>query len=422
MHLPVLLTVFYLLSPAVLIYLCRKYVVFERIGTILLAYGIGLLIANIGVLPAPSGQLKTMLIEHAGLNIEAVRQMVASGELPQSDLLYFRINKLQNLFTIITIPLALPLLLFAADIHAFSKMAGKAFLSMGLALFAVVLIVVSGFFIFQNLIEDDLWKISGLMIGLYSGGTPNLAAIKMALNVSSETYIITHTYDTIVSAAYLFFLITIGEKFFRQLLPPYRFAGQENGSDENDKNFTFKHKLFSKKGFFKHGKAILISVVIFGVSGAFTLLFPAKLEMLVVILSITTLSILVSSYSKIKITSDSFHIGMYFILVFSVVVASMADISIITNVSSALFYYIVYAIFFSLFLHVLLAYFFKIDSDTVMVTSSALICSPPFVPMIAGAINNKEVIVSGLTVGIVGYAIGNYLGVGVAYLLRGLMV
>ncbi|MFW5657340.1 MAG: DUF819 family protein, partial [Bacteroidota bacterium] len=60
--------------------------------------------------------------------------------------------------------------------------------------------------------------------------------------------------------------------------------------------------------------------------------------------------------------------------------------------------------------------------DTVMVTSSALICSPPFVPMIAGAINNKEVIVSGLTVGIVGYAIGNYLGVGVAYLLRGLMV
>ena len=53
-----------------------------------------------------------------------------------------------------------------------------------------------------------------------------------------------------------------------------------------------------------------------------------------------------------------------------------------------------------------------------MVTSAALICSPPFVPMIAGAIHNREVIVSGLTVGIVGYAIGNYLGVAIAYLLQ----
>ena len=41
-------------------------------------------------------------------------------------------------------------------------------------------------------------------------------------------------------------------------------------------------------------------------------------------------------------------------------------------------------------------------------------CSPPFVPMIAGALNNKEIVVSGLTVGIMGYAIGNYLGVLIA--------
>jgi len=45
---------------------------------------------------------------------------------------------------------------------------------------------------------------------------------------------------------------------------------------------------------------------------------------------------------------------------------------------------------------------------------------PPFVPAVAGAIKNKEIIVSGLTVGIIGYAVGNYLGVLVAEFLRAL--
>jgi uncharacterized membrane protein len=69
-------------------------------------------------------------------------------------------------------------------------------------------------------------------------------------------------------------------------------------------------------------------------------------------------------------------------------------------------------------LHVLIAKFFKIDADTVIVSGVALVCSPPFVPVVAGALKNREIILTGLVVGIVGYAIGNYLGVFIAYALR----
>ncbi|MBS4059644.1 MAG: DUF819 family protein, partial [Bacteroidetes bacterium] len=72
----------------------------------------------------------------------------------------------------------------------------------------------------------------------------------------------------------------------------------------------------------------------------------------------------------------------------------------------------------SLFMHVLLSKIFKIDADTVMITSTAMICSPPFVPVVAGAIKNKEVILPGITIGIIGYAIGNYLGFLIANLLK----
>ena len=111
---------------------------------------------------------------------------------------------------------------------------------------------------------------------------------------------------------------------------------------------------------------------------------------------------------------------MYLILIFSLGVASMADIREFSGAAPGLFLYITYVVFGSLILHVLLSRYFKVDSDTVMVTSTALICSPPFVPVIAGAIRNREVIVSGLTVGILGYAIGNYLGYFVALIIKGL--
>jgi len=82
-----------------------------------------------------------------------------------------------------------------------------------------------------------------------------------------------------------------------------------------------------------------------------------------------------------------------------------------------LVFYIGLAIFGTLFLHVLLSSIFKIDTDTTIITSTALCCSPPFVPVVAGALKNKEIIISGITVGIIGYAIGNYLGVSLAWLL-----
>jgi uncharacterized membrane protein len=71
-------------------------------------------------------------------------------------------------------------------------------------------------------------------------------------------------------------------------------------------------------------------------------------------------------------------------------------------------------------LHVLLASFFKIDVDTVIITSVAGICSPPLVPMVASALKNKEIVITGVVTGIIGWVIGTYLGIAVAYILHNL--
>lgn len=46
--------------------------------------------------------------------------------------------------------------------------------------------------------------------------------------------------------------------------------------------------------------------------------------------------------------------------------------------------------------------------------------SPPFVPMAATALKNREVVVSGVVTAIIGWVIGTYLGMGVAYVMRAL--
>ena len=79
--------------------------------------------------------------------------------------------------------------------------------------------------------------------------------------------------------------------------------------------------------------------------------------------------------------------------------------------------YITIIVFGSLLLHTIFAKIFKIDADTMVITSVTYINSPPFVPMIAASMRNKNVLLPGLTIGIVGYALGNYLGLFIFKLL-----
>ena len=378
----ILLVAFYLLMPLLILYLCQKSSILRKLGAIIIAYGIGLV---------------------AGL----------SGLLPENS------NEIQDTIVTITIPLAIPLMLFSSDVKAWTKLAGTTVISLVIALIAVVTSVIAGYFIFMTDGIADLWKVGGLLIGVYTGGTPNLAALKIMLDVDNSLYIITHTYDMIIGAGYFFFLITIGQKVFNYVLPKFKPKLKKTEEDVFlDMSTTPMWGILKKKNQIPMLLGLLISAGIFIAAGSTTLFIPENNQMVVAILLITTLGILLSLAPSVNKLNNTFELGMYLILIFSIDVASMVDLTNIANASSTIFYYVFLVIFGSLFLQVIASVIFKIDTDTVLITSTALICSPPFVPAVAGALKNKEIIVPGLTVGIIGYAIGNYLGVLVAEFLH----
>ena len=73
--------------------------------------------------------------------------------------------------------------------------------------------------------------------------------------------------------------------------------------------------------------------------------------------------------------------------------------------------FLVSIIFGSLLIQLLMSKLMKIEADMMIVTSVSLINSPPFVPMMVSAMKNPKVLVPGITVGIIGFALGNYLGI-----------
>jgi uncharacterized membrane protein len=417
-----ILILFYLTFPLVIIYLCKKWPILKKLGSIVLAYGFGLLLGSVGILPKGGEAYRIALQGRASLPKQEVQALLNSKTITEVDQYVNTIASTQDILVSVVVPLAFPLLLFSLNIKKWLRFAKEGFISMILALISVVSIVASGYFIFRNVVPD-CWKVAGMLVGVYTGGTPNLVALKVALGVDPNLFIMTSTYDMIVGAVTIIFFITIGPRLFRAILPPFKHIG--NGEDftqataeaESFEDFT---GMIKKGVFLPLVKAFGIAIMIFIISVGISFLFPKEAQMVVVILSITTLGIIASLIRWINKIEKSFQLGMYFILVFSLAVASMADLGVIFSIGFlGLFMFVTWAYFGSLFLHLLLSKIFKVDADNFLITTTAFVFSPPFVPVVAGALKNKDVIITGITVGIIGYVIGNYLGVGLGYFLKG---
>jgi uncharacterized membrane protein len=144
------------------------------------------------------------------------------------------------------------------------------------------------------------------------------------------------------------------------------------------------------------------------------------LAIAIVILAITTLAILASFVPRVRALEGSETLGNYFILLFAVAIGTLTDFGALIHSGSTLFLFTALTLYGAILLHYILCTIFRIDADTAIITSTAAVFGPAFIPPIAEALDNKDMLLTGLTTGLVGYAVGNYLGLGLAYLVRGL--
>ena len=385
--------------PAGVLWLCRKYPIFDKIGPVMILYLIGVVIANV---PMPA-----------------------------------EITKLQGIIPTIMIPLAIPMMLFGCTFKTSEVSLQARLITSGII--SVCLAVAGGYLLFGQDIPQGA-DIGGMLAGKCTGGTLNSAAIKEGLRISDSTYVLITTYDIIICFLYFVFLLGGGIRFFRWCYGENtkRTMSAEDADEIKREMVAAKANpykgLWSKEGvsqiFKVLGTTIVVVAVAAGLSYLIGWIFGADLAnfmnekkggwfMAPFILALTTIGIALSFYKPVQKFDRSYDLGMYLIYIFSLTIASMADLSnlkIMDNIQMIAF--LAFAIFVSLFIHAIICRLFRVNADSMVISSVAFINSPPFVPMISNAMKNRASLVTGISSGIIGYAVGNYLGILMAKLLK----
>jgi uncharacterized membrane protein len=135
------------------------------------------------------------------------------------------------------------------------------------------------------------------------------------------------------------------------------------------------------------------------------------MSMVFVILSITLLSVAFSFIPSIRKNGWNFKTGDYFFCFFFTLLGTLTNFKSIYTIPPTYIQYTFLLLFGSVIIHVILCKLCRIDRDTMIITSAAGVMSPPFIPAIANAIKNKDLLVPGIAVGIIGLAAGNILGI-----------
>lgn len=346
------------------------------ISPVVWSYGLGILLANTQILP-----IHTQL----------------SNQISQAAILF-----------------AIPMLLYSTDLLAWFRHARSTVFSFGCCIIGGLFSSTAMAYIFQDLVENT-WRQSAMLVGVYTGGTPNLNAIGLALEASQNTFILLNASDTVCGIIYLLFLTSIAPLLLAKIFPPFQTPIHASKNSASPPMATSSSNI----QLFDLGQIFLLTLGIIGASLAITYGCTGALDNIVwIILLLTTFSVLASLSPKVRQIKGSFELGEYLLLIFCVAIGLLADLSKLVAEGGTVLFFTTSVMFLAIGLHYILAVIFRIDRDTVMITSTAAIMGPVFIGQIASVLNNKDLVFSGMATGLMGYAIGNYLGIGLGYALK----
>lgn len=319
--------------------------------------------------------------------------------------------------------LAMPLILFSANILSVRKLAKPMLVSFLMNTAAVVAVAAAAFFLYRGAFSDERTaaRVSGMLVGTYTGGTPNMLAVGKGLG-AGDSILMTQTADMIGGGIYFFLLISVLPGLLGRVLPKYKPVSEAARLDAEKLTQELGIRALKLTRHNMPGIAMLVALaalcVLFSLGAALVLPVEAGAPRFsnidrytaVVMLLVTTLGVALSLIRKVREAPGSYAAGQYFILMFSVAMGLCFDLSSLRN-ALVIFEMLCFVQFGTAAAHLLLAKVWGIDRDTMMITSTAGVFGPAFIIPVAGALRNDEIILPGILCGILGYTVGNYLGI-----------
>ncbi|MBD64657.1 MAG: hypothetical protein CME62_05595 [Halobacteriovoraceae bacterium] len=307
-----------------------------------------------------------------------------------------------------SIVMAIIFLLMSSDIKAWLK-TGKDFIRSALAFFIIVPIMSICFtlILIPEHIEFD--KIAAMLTGVYIGSIPNLFALGQALRADLNLIATLQLADIFFSGVFSLIILSPLIKKIYAFLP--HLPESHDFSLPEFKSFQFRESF----------KLCLWALLIFLVGFGINYLGEFQNSQLVILTLVSVLAMVFSYQFKVTAQKELMSIGEYFLLIFCVMIGSQIDFSEIFAQKNFILFILTFSIILtSIIIHMLFCFYLKIPRDIAIITMTAGIYSPAFVPAVAKSLNNKSILIGGMTVGLFGLAMASYIGLVVNLLLTSL--
>jgi uncharacterized membrane protein len=387
----ILTTLVLIVTPSIIVKTLKRYTFLQFFGPVFYCYVLGILTTNV----------------------------LSSVNLPLSGDLNAYLSTLAQAFVV----MAIVQMLLSTKINELIKLSRPGILAFTLASFSVIissyltLKVLSFFYPGVSLLE--IKHLLSMGVGVYVGGTANMAVLSQTLNVDPQLFLQAYSTDLVLSGILLILLMNFIPWVFGLFLRSFDFSQFDESVTENENTLDGAH-LFPYpeiekvkipngiKDFLRTFTVILFSL---GVSWGIQKMTLLQFEQIALFI-ITTVSLLYSFLGKIsKADQDDFFIlGDYNLLIFCLAMGTMANFEKLHNLPHWIVLGFFLVLVFSTFIHLLFSYLFKIDRDISIITFTSSIFGPPFVICASQALKNKHVITTGIGTGLIGLALGTYLG------------
>ena len=326
------------------------------------------------------------------------------------------------------VPLAVPMLLFNADIKKIGRDSGRVLI---IYLFSGIGTILGGFvayFALKNAIPA-LNDIVPMFVGTYTGGSVNFVAMSQQYKVPGATVSAALVADNLLMALYFFTLMALPtmaviKKHYK--MPLVNALEQQSESDK-EANKTMAAKYWGAKEISLKDIAftVALSFVIVAISdklatvfgdlfkgeGAVSAIFGGLLGNKYLLM--TTFTMILASVFPKQISSirGSQEIGTFLIYLFFAVIGAPASIGLILRESPLLLVFALIVVLINLIVSLIFGKLFKFNIEEIIIASNANVGGPTTAAAMAVSKGWTELIVPALLVGTLGYVIGNYYGI-----------
>jgi uncharacterized membrane protein len=272
-----------------------------------------------------------------------------------------------------------------------------------------------GGFILAGLVGPETWKLAGQFTGTYTGGGANFAALGRAFETSPDLFSAATAADVIITAVWMMVCLAVPV-----LLGRPRGEEQREGLERGGEMVTLEQTLNDTvKPVSLAGAAALVLVAVGAVwgSGFLAEVLPVVPE----VLWLTTLVLVMAQVPLIKTLPGAALFGNYLILLF---LASNGARSVVANLVAMgppVFYYAIITVAVHGLVIFGLGRLARLDLATLAVASQANVGGAASAIALASARGYHSRLVPGVAVGLVGYAVGNYIGLAVGLFMRGMI-